>query len=301
MDKLSEASQETKETASFSVLMSVYYKEQPSYFEKSLQSLLDQTLMPNEIVIVCDGPLTKELEEVLAHYTSQFSHLLKVVRLEKNGGLGNALNVGMKHCTYDLVARMDSDDIAFPQRFEKQISFLTQHPEVDVLSCTLAEFDQDHREVYCMRVLPEEHQALKRFAQWRSPANHPGVVFRKHKVIEAGGYQHFYLFEDYYLWVRMMMKGAQFHSLPEPLLYFRMNRQAFSRRKGKSYLRSERKLQKTFLKMGFINGFQYVRNLLFRTLPRLLPTRWLMRFYYCFLRSPRALKEVRAVEGSKVR
>ncbi|KXB33604.1 amylovoran biosynthesis glycosyltransferase AmsE family protein [Bacteroidales bacterium KA00251] len=275
----------------FSVLMSVYYKESPTFFRASLKSLYEQTLPLSELIVVCDGPLTKELDEVLSDYQKLFKERMKVVRLEKNGGLGNALNIGMEHCSYGLVARMDSDDIAFPERFEKQIGFMSEHPEVDVLSSTLAEFNKDCSEVYSLRVLPEEHEALKRFAKWRSPANHPSVVFRKEKVIEAGGYQHFYLFEDYYLWVRMLMKGAHFHSLSEPLLYFRMNKEAFTRRKGKPYIQSEYKLQKAFLNMGFITRLQYIRNVIFRTLPRLLPTKWLMQFYHRFLRNSKSLQE----------
>ena len=124
----------------FSVLLSTYYKEHPQFFTAALDSVFSQTLPAPEVVLVCDGPLTPELDALIEGYQAQHPEVLKVVRLEKNGGLGNALNEGMKNCTYDIVVRMDTDDIAFPTRFERQITFLHDHPEVDLLSSSIDEF-----------------------------------------------------------------------------------------------------------------------------------------------------------------
>lgn len=268
----------------FSVLLSVYAKESPLYFKESLQSIFRQTLLPSEFIVICDGPLTEELDEVICQAQRQYSELIKVFRLRENGGLGNALNKGLTLCENEIVVRMDSDDIAFPERCERQLRFMATHPEVDVLSCTLAEFNNSIKNVQCLRRLPEEHRELSRFARLRCPANHPSVVFRKSKVLNAGGYQHFYLFEDYYLWARMLMNGAVFHSLPEPLLYFRMNDAAFARRRGKLYNQSEWKLQREFLRMKFTTPFQFIRNIILRMLPRYLPTPFLSLFYHYVLR-----------------
>lgn len=268
----------------FSVLLSVYFREKPEYFLTSLESIFNQTLMPSEVILMCDGPLTEPLNAIIADFEHRFPSLLRVIRLPQNEGLGKALNEGLKHCNYSLVARMDSDDYALPQRFEKQISFMYRNPEVDVLSCTISEFETDINETLCDRQLPECHNELLRYAKLRTPANHPSVVFRKEAVLAAGGYKHFHLFEDYYLWVRMMMNGAIFHSLPESLLRFRMNKETLARRKGRNYIKSELKLQKQFLALGFINYGEYLRNILLRVTPRLLPRRLMLLVYKTLLR-----------------
>ncbi len=270
----------------FSVLMSVYYREKPEDFSQSLYSIFHQTLIPSEVVLICDGPLTEELDRVIATFQSEYCERLRVFRIEKNGGLGKALNKGLALCSFDLVARMDADDFSLPTRFEKQIRFMTINTDVDVLSCAIDEFTNDKTNTCYRRVLPTEHDELVRYAKLRTPVNHPSVVFRKKAVLAAGGYQHFYLFEDYYLWVRMIMNGAKFHALPDSLLCFRMDTETYGRRKGSAYNKSEIQLQKEFLKMGFINRWEFVRNVLVRTVPRLLPRNFLKCFYRVFLRKP---------------
>lgn len=270
----------------FSVLLSTYYKEQPDFFAAALDSVFAQTLPAPEVVLVCDGPLSPELDALIADYQAQHPQELKVVQLEKNGGLGNALNEGMKHCSHDIIVRMDTDDIAFPTRFERQIGFLSEHPEVDLLSSSIDEFVESPSEVVSRRTLPEWHNELARFARYRCPVNHPAVVFRKATILQAGGYQHFPLFEDYYLWARVILQGGQLHSLPEPLLYFRMNHATLGRRKGWHYIMSDIRLQGKFCEIGFINKWEYIRNLLLRIPPRLVPAPWLYCFYKKFLRKP---------------
>ncbi len=268
----------------FSVLLSTYHKEQPQFFTAALDSVFSQTLPAPEVVLVCDGPLTPELDALIEGYQAQHPEVLKVVRLEKNGGLGNALNEGMKNCTYDIVVRMDTDDIAFPTRFERQITFLHEHPEVDLLSSSIDEFVDSPSEVISRRTLPEKHEEIVRFARYRCPVNHPAVAFRKAAILKAGGYMHFPLFEDYYLWARVILQGGRLHSLPEPLLYFRMNHATLGRRRGWYYIRRDICLQKTFYKIGFINKWEYVRNLMLRIPPRLVPGPWLYYIYKRFLR-----------------
>ena len=180
----------------FSVLLSVYRKEQPAYLRQSLDSIFTQTLQPAEVVLVKDGPLTDALDEVAEEYCRKYP-VLKVVPLSENQGLGRALNEGLKYCSYDLVARMDTDDVAKPERFEKQIAVFCAHPEMDVVGAWIDEFEGSIENVISVRVLPLEHSEIRRFARKRNPVNHPVVMFRKSAVLVAGGYQHFPLFEEY--------------------------------------------------------------------------------------------------------
>lgn len=253
----------------FSVLLSVYKKEQPSHLRKSLDSLFSQTLLPSEIILVKDGELTPELNAVVSDYTQRYS-ILKVVDLKKNQGLGKALNEGLKHCSYDLVARMDTDDIAKLNRFEKQIDIFNNHPEIDIVSSWIDEFEGDTNHILSIRKLPEFHKDIYQFAKKRSPINHPVAMFKKSAIIEAGGYKHFPLFEDYYLWVRMLMNGAKFYNIQESLLYFRLSPDMFKRRGGWIYAINEYKLQKKFKKIGFINNKEFLRNISVRFISRIL-------------------------------
>lgn len=240
--------------------------------------------MPPEVILVCDGILTPQLDAVIDEFYQRYPNSLNVIRLPLNQGLGNALNYGMDFCSYEIIARMDSDDYALSTRFEKQINYMYEHPEVDLLNCAINEFSEDHNKIDCRRILPSEHKEIYDYAKLRCPVNHPSVVFRKKAVVSAGGYQDFYLFEDYYLWIRMLVKGAVFHSLNEALLNFRMSPDTYARRKGSAYNKSELKLQREFLRIGFINRFEYMRNLLLRLPPRYFPRRLLRRFYMRFLR-----------------
>lgn len=177
----------------FSVLLSLYIKEQPSYLRQSFNSLFSQRFLPSEIILVKDGMLTPELDAVVSNYVQRYP-ILKVVALKENQGLGKALNEGLKHCSYDLVARMDTDDIAKPDRFEKQLAIFLEHPEIDVVGAWIDEFEGEVSNVLSMRKVPEQHENILRFAKGRCPVNHPVVMFRKSAVLKAGGYKHFPLF-----------------------------------------------------------------------------------------------------------
>ena len=254
----------------FSVLLSLYIKEQPSYLIQSLESLFSQTLPPDEIVLVKDGPLTTELDAIVSDYATRHASL-KVVSLPRNMGLGRALNEGLKHCSYDLVARMDTDDVAKPQRFQRQVEMFTAHPELDVCSAWIDEFEGDMTHVVSVRKLPEQHEDIAAYAKSRCPVNHPVVMFRKSAVLAAGGYRHFPLFEDYYLWVRMLMNGAHFYNIQESLLYFRFSPAMFKRRGGWKYGMDECRFQTLLWKSGFLSLPEYVRNVAIRLITRLMP------------------------------
>jgi len=267
----------------FSVLLSVYFKENPSFLKQALESIWhDQTYKPDEIIIVKDGPLTKELDLVIANFSE--SAPVKTVALDKNQGLGAALNIGLTHCHNDIVARMDSDDISKPTRFEKQIEYLSKNSDIDLVSASIDEFTGTPYHIISTRRLPEFHYEIKKFAKKRCPVNHPVVVFKRSAVLKAGGYQHFPLFEDYYLWARMLMSGAKFYNLQESLLYFRTNADTFKRRGGFKHAIDDIKLQFEFKKIGFISFYEMIRNIGFRATVRLFPNYFRVLFYKKILR-----------------
>ena len=183
----------------YSVLMSVYYKEKPEYLEQAIESVQSQTFPTDDFILVCDGPLNDALDKVIAKKQREMGITLNVVRLAKNGGLGNALNEGIKHCKNELVARMDSDDIAYPHRCEKQLAVFNEHPEVSICSGIVEEFTTDPNTVDAKRVPPETNAEIVEFAKKRNPFNHPCVMYKKSAVEAVGSYQDFYLLEDYYL------------------------------------------------------------------------------------------------------
>lgn len=254
----------------FSVLCSLYYKESPQALRQSLESIFAQTLLPNEVVLVKDGPLTDELENVLADFLQRYD-TLKIVPLAVNSGLGAALNEGLKHCSYQLVARMDTDDVAKPNRFEQQVQVFKSQPDLDIVSAWIEEFQGDTSHIISVRKLPEIHAEIYEYGKNRCPINHPVVMFKKSAVEKAGGYQPFHLFEDYYLWVRMLMSGAKFYNIQASLLYFRISPDVYKRRGGLKYALSEAKLEKRMHRIGYISFFKMVYNIATRFVVRVLP------------------------------
>ena len=254
----------------FSVLLSLYPKEHPSYLQQSLNSLFSQTLLPDEIILVKDGLLTAELDAIVSDYAARYP-ILKVIPLPQNQGLGKALNEGLKYCSYDLVARMDTDDIAKPDRFEKQVKVFEEHPELDLVGAWIDEFEGTPQHVLSVRKVPETSDEIREYCQKRCPVNHPVVMFRKSAVQAAGGYQHFPLFEDYYLWVRMLKNGARFYNIQESLLYFRTSSDMFKRRGGWKYAMDELRFQNMMRKMGMIGWKRFLMNVAVRFPGRIIP------------------------------
>ena len=256
----------------FSVLLSLYAKESPTFLASSLDSIFHQTLLPTEIILVKDGPLTAELDAIVSDYAVRYP-VLKVVALPQNQGLGRALNEGLKHCSYDIVARMDTDDISKPDRFEKQIAVFRKHPELDLVGAWIDEFEEDIHHVISTRKLPERHEDVMSYATRRNPVNHPVVMFRKSAVLAAGGYQHFPLFEDYFLWVRMLKNGAKFYNIQESLLYFRTSPNMFKRRGGWKYAMDEVRFQNVMRKMKMITWGRFLMNVAIRFPVRIMPNK----------------------------
>lgn len=258
----------------FSVLMSVYYNENPRYLKECLRSLLCQTLQADEVILVEDGPISDELKGVIAQYREQLN--IVSVPLNENVGLACALNEGLKYCLYDLLARMDTDDIALPDRFEKQVTFMIGNPDVAASSGFIEEFN-DKGEVLSQRVLPLEHDALVKFAKKRSPLSHPAVIFRKDAVYAVGGYPEFYP-EDYLLWVKLIQAGYKITNIPNVLVKMRTG-EGFITRRGWRFLKGEIRVYSYMYKSKFINLFEFINIVLIKSALRLSP-RFIKVFLY---------------------
>ena len=260
----------------YSVLMSVYYKEKPEYLRQSMNSIFAQSIQTDDFVLVCDGPLNDELDKVIDEMAAAHADVLKVVRLEKNVGLGNALNHGIKHCRNDLVARMDSDDIARPDRCEHQLAVFEQHTEIGMVSGIVEEFSTDPSIVDARRVPPEKHEDILKFAKKRNPFNHPCIMYKKDEVAEAGGYQDLFLLEDYYLWSRMLLNGTHGYNLQEPLLWMRAGEGMYKRRSGWKYAIAQIRLFTFMKKRGFINTKEWICSCVIRMSSSLAPN-WIRK------------------------
>lgn len=264
-----------------SVLISIYNKEQPSYLKEALTSLTKQTYKASEYVIVKDGPLNNSLEIIIQDFCNENPNV-KVIPLKKNLGLGKALNIGLKYCSYNLIARMDTDDISKPNRFEEQIKVFEANPNIDVCSSWIEEFKGTPNNIISIKKLPENQQEIIKYAKYRCPINHPSVMYKKDAVIKAGGYEGFP--EDYYLWIKMLMNGSCFYNIQKSLLFFRFNDDVIKRRGGLKYAINDIKAQLFFHKIKFIPFHTLLYNLIIRIIIRLVPSSIRLYFYKNLLR-----------------
>ena len=267
------------ECKKYSVLMSVYYKEKPEYLKQAIESIQEQTFPTDNFVLVCDGPMTPELDRLIEKKQLEMKNVLDVVRLPNNVGLGMALNEGIKHCKNELVARMDSDDIAYPYRCDRQMEIFRRYPEVAICSGTVEEFSVSLDKIDARRVLPETNNEIVQFAKQRNPFNHPCVMYKKTAVESVGSYQDFYLLEDYYLWIRMLMAGYQGYNIQEPLLHMRAGSDMYLRRAGWEYVKTQIKLFRFMKNQDFIGNWQYIKSCVIRSSSSLAPN-WLRKFMF---------------------
>ena len=269
----------------FSVLMSLYAKERPEFLRLSLDSIFNQTLMPDEVVLVEDGPLTDELNDVVEEYKMKYPPLFKSVKLLVNSGLGEALRQGLEHCSHDLVARMDTDDVSKPERFEKQVAYMESHGDIAACGAWIDEFIDSTDNVISCRKTVVTSDEINVFAKSRSPLNHPTVMFRKKCIEAVGSYQSFILFEDWYLWARLIKGGYKLANIPESLLWFRTSHDMFKRRGGWRYACNCAKLQYRFYKIGFISFPKAVTNAAMRGMVYVMPNFVRELLYKKFLRA----------------
>lgn len=262
----------------FSVLMSVYYKENPEWLSLALKSIWDdQTKKPNEIVLVKDGKLTNELEDVILKFSKD--RPVKIVALEQNVGLGRALNEGLKFCSNELVARMDSDDISVSDRFEKQLIAFNKF-DPDVMSGRIDEFENDPSKILLSRILPESESEILKLAKTRNPMNHVAAMFKKSSVLKAGGYKHFLGFEDYYLWCRMIKCGCKLYNTKDTLVYVRFSPDVITeRRSGFRYAFNELHFLNELRKLKILMGYEFLFWAPLKFFIRLLP-KFILNFLY---------------------
>lgn len=260
----------------FSVVTSVYRNDKPEFVRVALDSMLvEQTLKPSEIVLVRDGSVPVDLERLLFEYEAKYSDVMHIIRLDKNGGLGNALKLGVENATYSLVARMDSDDICLPKRFEKQVAYMAEHQECDIVGGQMTEFIGEPTNVVGKRVVPESNEAIYEYMKSRCALNHVTVMFRKDTILKVGNYQDWFWNEDYYLWVRMMMNKCVFANLSDVLVNVRSGEDQYARRGGMKYFKSEEGIQRLMLDNKLINRCEYSVNVAKRLIVQLLLPNWL--------------------------
>lgn len=272
------------EDMEFSVLLSVYKNEKPEYLQVALESIVNQTLMPNEIVIIQDGPLTSALEIVINKFKSKYPKLVRVLCFEKNRGLGPALHDGVLACKYEWIARMDTDDIAYPCRFEKQFEYLAEHPNVAMVGSWITEFSNDSAHPDTITKLPVSYDDIKTYAKRRNPFRHMTVIYKKSAVLDSGNYRDFLWFEDYDLWVRMIQKGYLLANIPEVLVNVRADDEMFARRGGWKYWKQDMKFQSFLYDFGFLSFFELKINIILRLLIRFVPVELRSFIYINFLR-----------------
>lgn len=238
----------------FTVITSVYRNDKPEFVRVALDSMLvGQTIKPTEILLVRDGVVPSELENVLEEYETAYPKIMHIIRLKKNGGLGKALKLGVENAKYEIVARMDSDDICLPYRFEKQLRYMERHPECDIIGGQMTEFIGDADNIVGKRVVPESNENIYKYMKSRCALNHVTVMFRKEAVLKVGNYQDWFWNEDYYLWVRMMMAKCVFANLPDVLVNVRSGEDQYARRGGMKYFKSEEGIQRLMLNNHLIN------------------------------------------------
>lgn len=238
-----------------SVVMAVYKNDRASWVRQAIDSVLNQTLQPDEVIVVVDGEIPKGIQKVLDSYSGGG---VKQIPLDENRGLWNALNVGIAAAKHELIARMDADDIALPDRFEKQIREFHKDSDLVLLGGQVAEFTTSPDVTISYRKVPESLHDIRQFAKLRSPFNHPTVIFRKKKVIEAGGYHEFYRTEDYDLWTRMLQAGMKMRNLPDVLLNYRIGHSNYGRKNSEIQHREAIVLQKRLLASGFLSQYEYL-------------------------------------------
>ena len=280
----------------YSVLMSVYKNEKVPFFVQAMDSILNQTLRPEQIVLVRDGLVYEELQEAIDRYVNAYPEIFTYLPLEQNGGLGNALRYGLPYCRNELVGRMDTDDISMPDRFEQQLAFMAEHPDVDIVGGNISEFSGDPENVTAYRIVPETHEDISQYLKSRAPFNHVTVMFKKSAVEKAGSYEDFYRYEDWYLWIKMYLSGARFANINAIFVNVRVF-DMVNRRGGMKYYRGCVQVLKYMKKNRMIGFVKYAKTCIIRFCGYvLLPNKLREWAYKKFLRNDRPIEETKKEE-----
>lgn len=264
----------------YSVLMSVYKMEEPEYLRLAIESMLNQSYKPDEFVLVCDGPLTKELDLVIDEMKSGREDLFNVIRLPQNVGLGLALNKGLSKCKNEIVARMDSDDISVSHRMEHQMKFLQDNPDITAVGGHITEFKTTTDNKVGDRVVPLTPDEISASTKNRCPMNHMTVTFRKSDILKVGNYVDFPKLEDYHLWARIVAAGYKMQNLDETLVFARVDDNMYKRRGGMDYFRQTRILEKYFVELGIASRLCSLKNTIIRFCAVVLIPDSIKSFFY---------------------
>lgn len=263
----------------FSVSMSVYKNDNPKHFKIAVESVFNQSLKPSEVILVVDGPVSKELSSQIFGFEKQYPNF-KVIWLDKNNGHAEARRMGLDNCSHEIVALMDSDDISVKDRFEKQIKALLSDEDISIIGGQIEEFDDDKDRIVGNRLVPLEDSEIKEYMKFRCPMNQVTVMFKKKDVLEAGGYLDWHNNEDYYLWIRMALKNQKFKNIEDVLVKVRVNNNMYARRGGWLYFQSEKKIQQLMLQNKIINTYRYCVNVSIRFMVQVMTPNFLRKYIF---------------------
>lgn len=270
----------------FSVLIPVCNKEKPENLKQSIESIINQTVKPNQIVIVKDGELSNNLNEIIEILKKQYPEMIDILSVNKQTSLGKVLNEGIKICKNPYIARMDSDDIARKDRFEKQLKYIQEHPEIDLLGGYIEEYDENMKKATSLRKVPTTKEEIYKTISKQSPFNHSTVILKKESILLIEGYNDCPL-EDYDLWIKMRMQNMEMANLPEILVDYRTSLNMYKRRTGLKYLKGVIEIERLLLENKLINKFQYNKNILERAILAFVPAKMKIFLY------PKVIRKVR--------
>lgn len=258
--------------------MSVYIKDDPTFLKVAIDSIVAQTRVPDEFVIVHDGPITSEQSSILYDYASKYPWI-RVIGYEKNIGLGYALAYGVKECKYEVIARMDADDYSVPERFEKEEKFMLEHPDIHLVGSITYEFIDDISNVVSKRIVPENHEEIVEYSKIRNPFVHSSMFLYKEDILKVGNYESWYLCEDYDLWTKLIMAGYKCYNFQEVLTYMRTSTDFYKRRGGWKYCKHILRFIKHLRKQKYMSHMQYRKRWLASLIVSLSPN-FVRKFIY---------------------
>lgn len=263
----------------YSVLMTVYKKDNPKFLKQGIDSMLSQTVLTNDFVLVCDGPLTTELNELIDKYVTENKDFFRVIRIDENVGLGAALKYGLPFCKNRLVARMDNDDIAHSERCRVQLEYYKEHQDVAIVGTYVKEFENEISDVLREKKVPTDMKSIMKFSRRRNPFNHSTVMFDKDKIISIGSYSDMRTNQDVELWIRALNSGLLGANISESLVYFRFDNDTYQRRKNMKNVKLMIKVWKGFYKNKYCKFKDYMFVTVSQYFVALAPTKLIQWVY----------------------